>query len=115
MHVAHIVLMAALGVSFVAPTYAQESLWNELNAKAFTLYQQGQYSEAATVAEEALKVAERTFGPDHPHVAASLNNLAELYKAQGKYAQAEPLHKRALEILGKVLGPDHPHVATSLN
>ena len=59
---AHIVLMAALAVSFVAPAYAQESLWNELNAKAHTLYQQGQYSEAATVAEEALKVAERTFG-----------------------------------------------------
>jgi tetratricopeptide (TPR) repeat protein len=48
-------------------------------------------------------------------VAASLNNLAELYRAQGQYAQAEPLYKRSLAIVEKALGPDHPNVATSLN
>ena len=40
-------------------------------------------------------------GPDHPDVAASLNNLAELYRAQGKYADAEPLYQRALVIRAK--------------
>ena len=30
-------------------------------------------------------------GPEHPNVATSLNNLAELYRAQGRYADAEPL------------------------
>ncbi len=48
-------------------------------------------------------------------MAASLNNLAELYRAQGQYAQAEPLYKRSLAIVEKALGPDHPNVATSLN
>ncbi len=48
-------------------------------------------------------------------MAASLNNLAELYRAQGQYAQAEPLYKRALVVFEKALGPDHPDVATSLN
>ncbi len=47
-------------------------------------------------------------------MAASLNNLAELYRAQGKYAEAEPLNQRALVIREKALGPDHPHVAQSL-
>jgi tetratricopeptide (TPR) repeat protein len=98
------------------PAYAQEALWNELNDRVDTLYEQGRYTEMAQVAKEALKVAENTFGPDHPNLATSLNNLAELYRRlQGKYAAAEPLYQRALAIYEKALGPDHPDVATSLN
>ncbi len=41
---------------------------------------------------------ERVLGPEHPHTATSLNNLAGLYKDQGKYEQAEPLLSRALAI-----------------
>ncbi len=47
-------------------------------------------------------------------MAASLNNLALLYKAQGRYAEAAPLYKRALAIFEKVLGLDHPDVARGL-
>ena len=61
------------------------------------------------------KWREKALGPDHPHVATSLNNLEELYEAQGQYAKAEPLHKRTLAIREKALGPDHPDVAQSLN
>ena len=43
------------------------------------------------------------FGPDHPNVGTSLNNLAELYANQGQYAQAEPLYKRSLAIFEKAL------------
>ena len=53
-------------------------------------------------------------GPDHPDVATSLNNLAELYAAQHQYTQAEPLHKRALAIMEKTLGPNHADVAQSI-
>jgi len=93
----------------------QEKLWNELNSKCAMLYRQGRYPEATKVAEEALTIAEKTFGPDHPAVATSLNNLAALYTAQGKYSEAEFLHKRALAIDEKALGKDHPGVATDLN
>ena len=48
-------------------------------------------------------------------LAATLNNLAELYKEEGRYADAEPLCKRALAIREKALGPDHADVAQSLN
>ena len=50
-----------------------------------------------------------------PDVAASLNDLANLYLLKGDYAKAEPLYKRALNIREKALGPEHPNVATSLN
>jgi tetratricopeptide (TPR) repeat protein len=48
-------------------------------------------------------------------LAATLNNLAELYKEEGRYADAEPLYKRVLAINEKALGPDHPSVALALN
>jgi len=91
---AGIILLTMLVALITVSGHSQENLWYELNHKVVSLYQQGRYSEATNVAEEALKVAESTFGPDHPNVATSLNNLAILYHSQGKYAEAEPLYKR---------------------
>ena len=65
--------------------------------------------------QRALAINEKTYGPDHPAVATSLNELASLYKEQGQYARVEPLYQRSLAIYEKVLGPEHPYVATSLN
>lgn len=64
--------------------------------------------------KRALENVEKALGPDHPHVAASLNNLAELYSNQGRYGDAEPLYQRSLAILVKAFGPDHPHVAATM-
>ena len=58
--------------------------------------------------QRALAIEEKALGPEHPDVATSLNNLAELYRDQGKYGEAEPLYQRALAIDEKALGPDHP-------
>ena len=45
-----------------------------------------------------LAIYEMALGPDHPHLALSLNNLAALYCSHAQYAEAEALHKRALAI-----------------
>jgi tetratricopeptide (TPR) repeat protein len=107
-------LLALSALPAVLPA-AQQARWEELNARVQDLYRQGKYAEATSVAQEALRVAEITFGPEDPDVAISLNNLAMLYQDQGKYAEAEPLYERALRIWAKALGPDHPDVALSLN
>ena len=86
-----------------------------LNKKVGQLYSQGRYQEAIPSAKRSLEIYEKALGPDHPSVAAGLNNLAVLYKSLGDYPKAEPLYKRSLAIKEKALGPDHPHVATSLN
>jgi tetratricopeptide (TPR) repeat protein len=65
--------------------------------------------------KRALEINEKAYGPDHPDVALSLNNLALLYNTQGRYAEAEPMYKRALEIKEKAYGPDHPDVATTVH
>ena len=72
-------------------------------------FAQGTYAAAEPLYQRSLAIREKTLGPDHPHVATSLNNLALLYSDQGKYAAAEPLYQRSLAICEKALGPDHPH------
>ncbi|MFM7712165.1 MAG: tetratricopeptide repeat protein, partial [Microcystis sp.] len=57
----------------------------------------------------------RLLGDNHPFVATSLNNLAELYRSQGRYTEAEPLFLEALDLYKRLLGDNHPDVASSLN
>ena len=97
-----------------AAAYAQGTEWEGLTEEVMSLYQKGQYDRAMVMAKQALEVAEKAVGPNHPSVAVSLNTLAVLYTTQGQYAQAEPLYQRALAIGEKALGPAHPDVATSL-
>ena len=44
----------------------------------------------------SLAISEKAFGPDHPDVAFSMNNLADLYRAQGRYADALPIVQRTI-------------------
>ena len=77
-------------------------------------YAQGRYAEAEPMLRQVLAVREKKLGPNHPEVAASLNNLAALYKDQGRYAEAEPMYRRAVTIDLKALGPEHRQVAMLL-
>jgi hypothetical protein len=59
-------LIVLLITPFSMAANAQQELWEQLSSKVVKLYQQGRYAEAAKVAEEALTVAEKTFGLNHP-------------------------------------------------
>jgi tetratricopeptide (TPR) repeat protein len=63
----------------------------------------------------ALAINENSFGADHPNVAISLNNLAQVLQATDRSAEAEPLMRRALAMDEKSLGPRHPNVAIRLS
>jgi len=78
--------------------YAHGDEWKTLNDKYNSLYRQGLYDRAEVVASNELEVAEQAFGPNHPNVAQSLNDLAATYYMQKKNAQAERLQKHAVEI-----------------
>jgi hypothetical protein len=54
-------------------------------------YRANKFSEAMPLAQRALAIVEKAFGPNHPNLAPSLYNLAGLYRAQLRYADAEPL------------------------
>jgi tetratricopeptide (TPR) repeat protein len=63
----------------------------------------------------ALTIDEASYDNDHPNVATSLNNLAQLLQATNRLAEAEPLMHRALAIDEASYGNDHPKVARDLN
>src|SRR2546425_9100205 len=86
-----------------------------LNEEAAAIRSAGKFSQAAPLVQRALAIRERILGPEHPDVAASLDNLAGLYRDQGKYAEAEPLYRRALAIGEKALGRERAGWAASLN
>jgi tetratricopeptide (TPR) repeat protein len=85
-----------------------------LNQEGSRRIEAGHYRQAEAPFEQALAMREQALGEEHPDVAASLNNLAELYRAQGRYVDAEPLYERAVAIWEKVLGTEYLYVAQSL-
>ncbi len=87
----------------------------KLSFDAVDLYEKVQYEQGLNKARDASIRFEHLLGPDHPTVATSLNNLAELLKTIGRYAEAEPLCRRALAIDEKAQGPNHPAVSIDLN
>ncbi len=62
----------------------------------------------------ALTIYENALPPDHPEIATTLDNLAQLYSKQGQNAQAKSLFQRALAIKEKSFPPDHPEIAITL-
>jgi len=58
--------------------------------------------------------AEKKFGPESAVVAASVEQLADLYVDQGKEEQAEPLYRQAVALWEKNQGPEYPYVTRML-
>ena len=111
-------VLLALAVSIAGPNPARAQSADELdalNTQVNQLYQAGKFSEATPIAQQALALAERLNGPDHPTVVVTLGNLAVLHLLQGRYAEAEPLYKRSVGIVEKAVGTEDPALADMLN
>jgi tetratricopeptide (TPR) repeat protein len=105
--------MAELRAAMEKDRELQEA--RKLHTESERLGRAGKYEEARPLAERALEIREKALGPEHPDVARSLNNLANLYRDKGDYARAETIYQRALAIREKAFGLENPEVAASLN
>ncbi|MEO0967299.1 MAG: FxSxx-COOH system tetratricopeptide repeat protein [Cyanobacteria bacterium J06639_18] len=76
---------------------------------------QGLYTLAEPWCKQGLSVVKERLGDEHPDVALSLDNLADIYHLQGRYAEAESLYQQALSMTKRLLGDEHSDVALSLN
>jgi tetratricopeptide (TPR) repeat protein len=92
-------------------SFGQVDDLDTLSKQFTTLYGQGKYTEAATIAEQLLKLIEAARGPNDPLTAIALNNLGVVYNQEGKYPLAEQALNQALAIEEKALGLEHPDVA----
>lgn len=81
--------------------------------KGQVLRDQGAYKEAMPLFERSLAINEKQLGPQHPHVAASLNTLASLLQDQGAYEQARLLYERSLAICTAKLSAEHRYTRTA--
>ena len=86
-----------------------------LFAESAGLWRAGKYDAALPPAAGAVEKRESALGPDHPSVAAAVNNLAIIYYLKGDLDKAESLYQRTLKIREDAFGPDHPGVAAALS
>ena len=90
-------------------------VWVKMTDDAVTLYTQNKHKEAIALAEKALEYAKKNFGPEHPNVAESMDNLATYLTAEGEYVRAEELYQDALAIVEKNFGLESEYTAIFLN
>ncbi len=72
-----------------------------LNNLALLYSYRGNYAEAEPLYERALATVEKALGPEHPHVATSLENYAALLRETGRDAEATKMEARAKAIRAK--------------
>jgi serine/threonine protein kinase len=93
----------------------QSLIVDALSSLCLILHQKGAYAEAEPIAREALEVAKRELGEQHPQVALAMNNLAATLRQLGKAAEALDLYHRAIEIQQATAGEDSPEAASGLS
>lgn len=91
-----------------------ENLWQTCLSNALKAKEQGRYTEAAKLLDEAVKEIEKCDDADL-RVGTTLAAVADLKTAQGKYAAAEPLYRKALAIKERTAGANSTAVAQILN
>lgn len=74
-----------------------------------------QFDRALPLYERSLTIRLNTFGPSHPAVAQSLNNLAGMRYRQGDHQTAINLYEQSMDIKMKLYGAENADVAESLN
>lgn len=72
----------------------------------------GEYEEAATLLEQAVKLLEKS--TDELRRASAMTRLGELYESTAKYDKAEKLYLDALDVRSRLLGENHPDIADSI-
>jgi len=74
----------------------------------------GEHKKAESQFQRARELFTAQLGRDHLDTLASMNNLAESYRALGWHAEAFKLREETLQLRKAKLGPDHPDTLESM-
>jgi tetratricopeptide (TPR) repeat protein len=75
----------------------------------------GKDTQALPLFEEAVTLKQSTFGPDHPEVAISLDELGIQLFGNERYQEAFDAFSQSHQILAKSYGPRHPGLSMVMN
>ena len=70
----------------------------------------GDHYGAKAAYENALKIDEAVFGPNHHNVAISCKNLGSVFQCVGDYSNSIEAYTRAIKILKNRLPEGHPSI-----
>jgi tetratricopeptide (TPR) repeat protein len=100
-----IALLMLTGGNWSGGAHAQgANEFASLRTQVGQLSSQGEYAEAALIAERYVALARQKHGDNRTEYAAAIGGLANAHQSPGRYAEAEPLFKRALAIEEKAAG-----------
>jgi serine/threonine-protein kinase len=95
---------------------SQPDVQAAVRATIGTAYQGlGLYDDAEAQLSEAVRIQEGEVGPEHPDVAVTRTDLAEVLKSKGDLTAAEPMYREAVEVLRKSLGAEAAEVADAVD
>lgn len=103
---------------FNGTQWSSDTGTEELNtiSRVATLYkEQGHYTEALELYEQALVGRKQALGKEHPSTMQTVNDIANIYYFQGRYDEALEWHERALAGRKNALGEEHPDTLGTVN
>lgn len=86
-----------------------EFLWNYSKFLKYNAH----YDKALEVYNRLIKLCEDFYGKEHPHTAASYNNIGNVYYDLGDYDKALEYYTQALDIQEQILGKEYPETVGS--
>lgn len=87
---------------------------DQLQAEVVRFFKEKQYEKAQALANQILEIREKSLGPDHPMVAVSLQNIAEILIARKKLKEAADVYRRCLTIYEKTSDVNNPQLIDSI-
>lgn len=119
-----LVCLFVLTIRFSPNSYAQENeiansqdaeiLAENLDKRVEELFDAGSYELAIEFANRSLAAKQKAFSNEHPKIAESYNDLANIYAMQEDFLSAEKYYIKALALREKVLNPNHLDIAKNL-
>jgi eukaryotic-like serine/threonine-protein kinase len=82
---------------------------------AWTLFQQGRFTEAESQQRSLIEIERRVLGPEDEQTIGTMGDLATTLSEERQLPEAEKLQREVLEIQKKVLGPEAPYTLASMD
>ncbi len=99
---------AVLGPQNIETMHAKQRL-------AWTLFQQGRFTEAEAQQRSLIEVERRVLGAENEQTIGTMGDLATTLSEERKLPEAEKLQRDVREIQKKALGPEAPYTLASMD